>query len=507
MNRPLKRFASAISAETHGKLATFGGYSERTILLGTILLATIVSAVIGFVLSQYYSVDVISSLTYYPNDCAYVDMLDSNTPRWGWHCFSDYGWPAKEMGMRSNPWEPYQLPRDVVHLANDYTAGAMLPQTTFGLIGKALGAPAVGLFGYVLTLTLAVFSPAVWAARGVRGLDRLVVFVALGAAAVPAWIMIDRGNAAGFVVPLMLVYLVALSRHRWGLVTIVVILAALIKPQFAMLAIALFAARKWRWGGKAIIGIAISNFAAYLLWPRDFPKTIAQSLSTVLSHGMFRDRVGEDNVSFGKGLLMIPDALKALETGGRIPDGFLAGPRAMIGYVVAAAVAAGVVALGRRIPPVMAGIVLLATASLFPAMTARYYLVFAIAVAAIITRDPDGPAGSGIFDRFQRSGERRRALGVCLSVVTALSIAHIPLATPRVQVPYPVNSPIVIETGLLAPVLWFVACAAIMVSYARQPSPSDGDDEDLNDEDLNGATPLSTVGNESPRAAELLTES
>ena len=43
--------------------------SERTLLLGTVLLASVVSAATGFVLTQYFSVDVLSSLLYPPDDC------------------------------------------------------------------------------------------------------------------------------------------------------------------------------------------------------------------------------------------------------------------------------------------------------------------------------------------------------------------------------------------------------------------------------------------------------
>ena len=67
-------------------------------------------------------------------------------------------------------------------------------------------------------------------------------------------------------------FLVALCRQRWGLVAVMVVLAALIKPQFAVLAVVLFAARQWRLGGIAVAGVVISNLAAYLLWPRDFPE-------------------------------------------------------------------------------------------------------------------------------------------------------------------------------------------------------------------------------------------
>jgi hypothetical protein len=48
-------------------------------------------------------------------------------------------------------------------------------------------------------------------------------------------------------------------------------------------------------------------------------------------------------------------------------------------------------ALGRRVPPVMVGIVLQAGVSLSTPLVCRYYLVFALPIAALVLRDPDGP--------------------------------------------------------------------------------------------------------------------
>ncbi len=45
-----------------------------------------------------------------------------------------------------------------------YPATGMLPQLLFGLPAKWLGGPRLGLIGYQLALTIAVLSPAVWAA-------------------------------------------------------------------------------------------------------------------------------------------------------------------------------------------------------------------------------------------------------------------------------------------------------------------------------------------------------
>jgi hypothetical protein len=313
----------------------------------------------------------------------------------------------------------------------------------------------------------------------------VVVFVACGVAAVPAWVAIDRANSVAIAAPVALVFLVAQLRQRWGLVAVAVVLAALIKPQFAVLAFALFAARQWRWGGIAIAGVVVSQLAAYLLWWRDFPYTIVQTIHNAQSYvSSSQILAGLYNVSFAKALLFIPDAVKLQQTGGKMPDGFLDGPRKMIGSLVLLVVVAGVLALGRRIPPVMAGIALLAAASLFPALTYHYYLVFAIPVAALVARDPDGPPGTGLFDRLAVLGDRRRAVGICVSLAAALTIAQIAGYT------------------VITPILWLVACATILVSYARRPAASGPSDPEPPAEDSADKT-----ADSSPSTPELVAES
>jgi hypothetical protein len=479
--------------------------SERTVMLGTILLASAVSAATGYVLTQCLSIDVLSSLLYIPQDCWLDEGMNI-----GRHCFSDYAMVVGA-GMRPNPWEPYaSFPPDYQPFLTPYPAAAMMPQMTFGLLGKWLGAPRLGLTGYLLALTIAVLSPAVWAARGARGLERVVVFVALGAAAIPAWAVIDRGNSAGFVVPIALVFLVALCQRRWGLVTIMVVLAALVKPQFAVLAVALWAARQWRWGGLALAGVAISNLAAYLLWPRDFPRTIAQSIHNIF-HFSTSALTDLRNVSFGRALLLIPDAVKFVQTGGKMPADFMAGPRTLIGYGVLVLVVVCVLALGQRIPPVMAGIVLLATATFFPSFTDYYYLVFVLPVAALVVRDPDGPPGAGIIDSLATHDGRRRAVGKWVSLAAALSIAQValPIVLGRQLIFGQLGvrgvigaTPMALTTLTLTPFLWLVACAVIIVSYVRRPAPAhDGDQGPARE-----GPPDNAVSTSSP-TSELMTES
>lgn len=481
MNRPLELLLGVPTA-IRECIRSIVGQSDRTIMLGTILLALAVSGLTGFVLTQYFAIDVLSSLLAFP----YADChLDWGTTI-GRHCFSDYALEVM-FGMRANPWEPFSVAvgADATQMMyNSYPAAGTIPAVIFGLLGKVIGAPLVGLLGYLVAMAIAVLSPAVWAARGARGLERIVVFVACGAMAVPVWSVLDRGNSVGFVVPVVLAFLIGLCRHRWGLVAAMVVLAALVKPQFVILAAVLFVARQWRLGGVAIGGAIVTNLAAYLLWPQDFPRTVMQSINAVLGYGADSvAAVATSNVSFSRSLLLAPDILMFLQTGGRMPEGYLAGPRSLIGYVILVVVVVALLALGRRIPPVIAGITLLVTASLFPMVSMSYYLVFVLPVAALIARDPDGGPGSGIFDRLAILTHRRRAVGFFVSVSTALTIVTIALPSPPMQVLLyqqdgpPISAMTVLTTATLVPMLWLVTIAITIFSYARTPDAEAPEEE------------------------------
>jgi hypothetical protein len=240
-------------------------------------------------------------------------------------------------------------------------------------------------------------------------------------------------------------------------------------------------------GRFAVTGVVMSSLAAFLLWPRDFPATVTQSIHGALNYGGPGLAIGMRNVAFGRALLLIPDGIKSYQTGwGKIPDGFLAGPRSLAGYTVLLVIVAAVLVLGRRIPPVLTGVMLLAGASLFPALVFHYYLVFVLPIAALVVRDPEGPPGSGIFDQLATQGVRRRAVGICVSLAVAVSIQQVAASAKPVYEPvfgpiagYPGvigvvgTRPLVVTTLILVPIAWLIACAAIVVSYARRPASCD----------------------------------
>lgn len=466
--------ARATVAAIRQQLWAVARQSERTLLLGTILLASAVSGATGFVLSQYYLADVWSSLVFPPSDCWAESGL-----RIGVHCFSDYP-VTVTVALRPDPWDPFWFPlagSAYQPLRIEYPAAGLVPHLLLGSLGKWFGAPQLGLVIALTIVTVAVLAPAVWAARGARGLERVVVLVACGVAAVPAWVAIDRGNLVGLVAPTGLFFLVALCRRRWGLVAVGVVLAALVKPQYAILVVVLFAARRWRLGGVAVAGVIVTNVVAYLLWPQHFPGTIAQSFHNAVRYTSYGQVSDLGNVSFANGLFILGRAVTRALTGHGVPADMINPIESVVGYALLVVVVVCIVALGRRIDPIWAGVVLLTTASLSPPLSFGYYLVFALPIAALVVRDPDGAAGSGIFDRLSAVGDHRRAVGVCVSLAAALSIAQIALPGQRSQMEIPVELggthtlTIVPTTALLASLAWLIACAVIIASYARKPLP------------------------------------
>ena len=108
-------------------------------------------------------------------------------------------------------------------------------------------------------------------------------------------------------------------------------------------------------GRRRVVGGGVSNLAAYLLWPRDFPETIAQSIHNLSERSGSPKGYRATERVLRQSAPTHPGYRQGSPNGGKLPDGFLAGPRSLIGYAVLVLVVVSVLALGRRIPPVMVG--------------------------------------------------------------------------------------------------------------------------------------------------------
>lgn len=448
--------------------------SPRSFTISSILILSMISGFYYLILGPYGGMRAYHSLLYTPNDCR-------SDPGWvpiiGVHCFGDYLSPLFP-AMQSDPWSGVD--------PTNYPATGIAIFWIFGHIGLWLGSR-FSLLAYIGLLTAAILTPAVWAARASKAHEKIVVFLVCGVAAIPGLLTIDRGNSIGFEVPIMLAYLIALRREKWKNVAILVVLAALIKPQFALLGVALLAAREWRLSLQAGMGLVITSILAYLLWPADFPSTIDRSVKMILNYtspaggNISSTPIIRYNVSFIKGIFLLPDALAANKTGGVLPADYLNYGRLSVGFGITILILLCLLLLGRRIPPMIAGITLLATASLFVNVSHNYYLIFAIPIAALIMRDPQGFPGSGSLDTISKS---HRIAVFLISISTSASIAQIPLPLPVAVKAYtaggklyPIDGagPLNVETtAVLTPLLWLATCLAIIVSFTLTRDRSDG---------------------------------
>ncbi len=127
-------------------------------------------------------------------------------------------------------------------------------------------------------------------------------------------------------------------------------------------------------------------------------------------------------------------------------------------------------------PPVMVGIVLLATC-LLPADVAFYCLVFRLANRCTGSPRPQQPPGAGIFDQLAAHGTPPRLsasayLAVALSIVSVAvpEPSHSALTRSMAEAKGVVGTILVFTTVTWAPFLWLVTCVVIIVSTRTKPT-------------------------------------
>lgn len=430
--------------------------------------AMLAGMLLSALIAYWFDVDVLGSLFYLSRDlhCLTPDGTDE---RVGVHCFGDY-YQVVDFALRDNPWAATEF-------SSNYSAAAMLPNLVIGGVAAAFGAPRIGLVVYLLLIAAAVSVPAIWAIRHRTLTPAIVLLTLFGLTAVPALAALDRGNGIALAVPAMLALLVGLSREKPALIGLAIVLAALIKPQFALLVIVFAAIRAWRAFGITVGVVGATNLLAYLAWPREFPGTILQSIGNILNFGgtVELGQLYPQNVSLASGIYRV------LWVATR-PFGaeftWLGSAAQLLGYGFLLAALVALVIWGRRIPPLVTGILTLALLSLAPGVSWAYYLVFALPVAAVLLRDPapagSVPADSGPGGLDAVTGRARRVAAVAIVVAVALSVGRIllPLVTGLAYYQPGVIDYYAATSAVVAPVAWIVAVVASVWAWRPRRTPA-----------------------------------
>ena len=473
MNRITVAVVTARAAAIRATLAARQSYSPSSFLFATVIAMNIVLALSAFVLIQYYGKDVLSSLTFFPADGTWLVGTDINcvpgVEGLGVHCFGDYTLTTR-FTERANPWEQFI----VFHF--NYTPAGMLVHWILGGLSTIAGVPRLGLFIYLALLVVALAIPAVWASMGKPMATRLLTLGAFGLLAIPALMSIDRGNSIALAVPVLLFFLLGLRRENLTMVAVSIVLAAMVKPQFALLVVALFVIRKWKVGLVTLGGIVVTNLLAFLAWPRDFPSTIPQAISNTLSYGGGIP-LSDDfptNVSFARAAYLL-QKLGAYLLGVSPSGGLTNLMQQYLGLAVVGVLVVALLMLGRRVPPHLTGILLLAGAAMYAGTSWSYYLVFALPVAAIILRDPLGPTEQtrwrGVFDwqEAQRPSRLKQVTIAVLVLATASSVSRLVLPVVATD-PTGQHTNLVTTSAVLAPLLWMTAGVLALIAWWRRES-------------------------------------
>jgi len=216
----------------------------------------------------------------------------------------------------------------------------------------------------------------------------------------------------------------------------------------------------------------VTNLAAYLVWPTRFPHTIVETLHNIAHYG------GPSLAFEFPPDTSFPEALHGLEVsirrimGLQIDHTRVDQYQSLVGVGVAGLICAVVFLLGRRLPPHLTAIVLVATASLFPSVNWSYYLVFCLPVAAVILRDPldrspDGSRWNGLLDQMDRPSVLQRISIFLLVSATALSVSRVLLASVAHVPGWGESSPVVKTSSEFGVLLWLIAIAITMLAWSR----------------------------------------
>ena len=389
-----------------------------------------------WVSSQYLGSEVAGSLSYPVRD----GWCEAGVyPGLGAHCFGDY--TGQVLTARHDFGLPDFDPSKHPYLADAsqpynslYTPVGQLPHVAAALLLSAGAGPEITFYMYAALLLLAVAAPSLWLVwLWRRSAFAALPLVLLGVAALPVISVVDRGNSAGFVVPFLLGFAVFAGKDPPWLAPGFVVAAALVRPQFILLALGLCALSRWRQALAALaafLGITVSSFA---FTAGGVVGGLAAWKENVSGFRGFGDLTLDENanVSMARGVVMVGELISQAPSsvgafGGWVVASAVAYP---LGVVLIASVAFILVALaaGRMMPRSVALTIPIAMAGTASTISPGYYLIFALVLAAVVMGAAvTGRPPEGVFDAEADAGLGIRLFRWSVLGAVMLSLAPLP---------------------------------------------------------------------------------
>lgn len=387
----------------HPPALYLGGSRLGWNLVGILAWLLGLAVVSAWILSSYFKVDV-ATMVSYPGADGWCNVPHEGI---GVHCFGDFG-AITFNSLTSPPVGPELV----------YPLSSRILRIPFFVIASLSGFQA-SLIAFLIVSAACVTFPVVWAVRDVPWALKPVVVTVLGVTTTPFLMVLDRGNMLAFAVPALFLALLGLVRDKPWLVAISTIVAASVKPQFALIAVVLLALHRWRAAAMAILGSAAILVLPYLMYGNAWLAKFVAWLDA--AHSWSR---GQPLAVNWPGNISFPRVLYLLAHAGPWRDSTLVssqvdGSYTTVSIGLLAIVVVLLVLAGRRLPPLALGVSALAVACLASPLTYIYYLVFLIPVGAIVFRQ-----GLGDWPAQTRWDQ---VMPVLLAVALVLGLSPLPI--------------------------------------------------------------------------------
>lgn len=347
----------------------------------------------AWISSQYFGNEVNATLSFHADDgwCNW-----GYTPDFGKHCFGDYVQPlvGAQVDFRLADVSADAIP-GVTNPAYTslYPPASQAPHVAAAIAANSFLGHDITFIAYMLLLAASVLAPALWVAWGWRESPFVLIPVLLlGVATVPVFATLDRGNSAGFVVPFLLCFAIFLGRTPTWVAPTAVVAAALVRPQFILIALALLAVRQWRQALAAVGAFGAVTLLSFALVPSGFAASSrawldsVSGLSSVGFGGVTSDTpanisVSRSVVALGGWLARGPSLIG--DAGGWIQSTVVAHPSLPLAVLILVTGSLFLLA-GGRLPRAIVLTIPLALAATASGIAPSYYLGFALVLAALI---------------------------------------------------------------------------------------------------------------------------
>lgn len=420
----------AVSAQPESRTR----WAARMLLLLTAALIVALPAL--WVSSQYLGSEVAGSLSYVVRD----GWCEAGVfPGLGAHCFGDY--TGQVLTARHDFGLPDFDPTTHPYLSDPslaynslYPPVGQLPQVIAALMLSAGVGSGSTFYLYISLLLLAASAPALWLAWcWRRSAFALLPLVGLGVAALPVIAVVDRGNSAGFAIPFVLGFALFAGKNPPWVAPAFLTGAALVRPQFILLMLALLALRRWKQSLAALGAFAVITVASFALTAGGLVAGLSAWWDNVTGFqgvaGIWIDSnasvsSAKGMVIFGNWLAQGPGAIGAFGAWLTTSAGMYP-----LGVVALLSVAFLLVALaaGASLPRSVALIVPIILAGTASTVSPPYYLLFAAVIAAILIGSRvSGGSREGGFDREGTTGWAGTSWRWIVLVAVTLSLAPLP---------------------------------------------------------------------------------